>query len=262
MARVATALMILALAAGAGDARAGDLDAPPPDVPMPTAAYVGLPSPYEARPFEVSLRLEIAEGLLARQRAYASLWWRGWLSFYTVGLVVQGTRATFEDDRSDRADLIISVVKAAGGIARYAAQPYLGIEGPEAIGPLPAGTLAQRRARLARAEEILRQNAIYTDERRVWWAHLLNIGINAAGGFIVAFAFDDPETGFLSAGIGAAVGEVSLLTQPWQADDDWEDYRRYFSTAREPGEVVRLPERPPKLTVTPGPFGGTLEVTF
>ena len=230
---------------------------------LPTASYQGLVSPHDARPHEVKLRLEVAEKMLERQRDYVEVWWRGWLSFYSIGLVVQGTRAALEDETAVRADLIISAVKAAGGIVRYSADPYLGIEGPEAIGAMPAGTLAERRARLVRAEEIMRQNAIYTDERRTWYAHLINIGINAAGGLIVAFAFDDPQTGFISAGIGAAVGEVSLLTQPWQADDDWEDYRHHFSGSFEPGEKeARLPPREPVWSVSPSPFGGSVQVVF
>jgi hypothetical protein len=256
------AAIVLAVVGVTSDGRADELDEPPARVELPIGSYVGLPSPEEAKPYEVSLRLEVAERLLERQRDYASLWWRGWLSFYSVGLVVQGTRATFEDDPAVRADLVISAVKATGGIIRYVAQPYLGIEGTEAIGPLPAGTLAERRVRLARAEEILRENARVTDARRVWWAHLVNIAVNAAGGLIVAFAFDDPQTGFVSAGIGAAVGEVSLLTQPWQADDDWEDYRSHFSGERDPEETARFPARPPRVTISPGPFGGQLEVVF
>ena len=253
-------VVAIALLGVASEGRAEEIDEPP-EYEQATS-YLGLLPPEEARPYEVSLRLEVAERLLERQRSYASLWWRGWLSFYSVGLVVQGTRATFEDDTAVRADLVISAVKATGGIIRYVAQPYLGIEGPEAIGPLPAGTLAERRMRLARAEAILRENARVTDARRVWWAHLVNIGINVAGGLIVAFAFDDPQTGFTSAGIGAAVGEISLLTQPWQADDDWEDYRSYFSGEREEGETARLRPRPPRVNVMPGPFGGSLEVVF
>src|SRR5690606_18702429 len=93
-----------------------------------TASYAGLRPPAQASPPERALRLRLAEGLLVRQRSYAELWGRGWRGIYSVGLAVQRARAPFEDDTAQRADLIISAVKAAGGIIRYGVDPYLGIE--------------------------------------------------------------------------------------------------------------------------------------
>src|SRR5690242_2800724 len=55
----------------------------------------------------------LAERLESRE-LYADLWWRGWLSFYGLGVVIQSVSAGLEDDTGQRADLVVSAVKAAG----------------------------------------------------------------------------------------------------------------------------------------------------
>jgi hypothetical protein len=41
-----------------------------------------------------------------------------------------------------------------------------------------------------------------------------NVGLSALGGGIVAFGYDHYLSGAITAGVGAALGEAQLLTQP------------------------------------------------
>jgi hypothetical protein len=122
---------------------------------------------------------------------YADLWWRGWIGFYGVGAVFQGTRAGFENDEGKRADLIVSV---------------------------------------AEGETLLRQAAKESEQRWDWKPHLFNVAVNVAGALIVTQAFDQ-KSGWTSAGIGIAVGEAMVWSHPWHGRGDLEDYKARFAYA-------------------------------
>ncbi len=206
-----------------------------------TAVVVATTFPASARadeaPPRAAERLAFLEERIETQHLHAQIWWESWITFYGVGLVVQSARAIEATETAERADLIISAVKAAGGVVRYAVDPMKGIESFE---PIPGETQA---ARLARGERILRENADNTTPFGPWYAHLINFAINGTGAVIVGAGFDDWSQGLISAGVGFAVGEVSLFTQPWEAGDDLEEYEARFgkgSAARRPKTQLRL----------------------
>jgi hypothetical protein len=161
---------------------------------------------------------------------YADLWWKGWTGFYGAGVVIQGTRAGFEHDEGQRADLIVSAVKAVGGVTRlYFARPVarLGAD------PLRAEALPDEEsclARVAQGEALLRQAAEESENRWNWTPHLVNVAVNTAGALIVTQAFDQ-KSGWTSAGIGIAVGEAMLWSHPWHGRSDLEDYEGRFAHA-------------------------------
>jgi hypothetical protein len=196
------------------------------------------PAPRAISPTEREARLAFLEDRIATQHLHAQIWWESFITFYGVGLIVQSASAVEATRPAERADLVVSAVKAAGGVVRYAVDPMKGIQSFEAIaGESPA-------ARLARGERILRENADATTPFGPWYAHLINVGINGVGAVIVGAGFDDWERGLVSAGIGIAVGEVSLFTQPWEAVGDLEEYEARFggrkNVARQPRTELRL----------------------
>lgn len=209
------------------------------------------PGPRAAAPRDVDQRLAFLEDRIATQHLHAQIWWESWITFYGVGLIVQSARAIEATEPAERADLIISAVKAAGGVVRYAVDPMKGIQSFE---PIAGETQA---ARLARGERILRENADATTPFGPWYAHLINFGINGTGAVIVGAGFDDWRQGLISAGIGFAVGEVSLFTQPWEAGDDLEEYEAQL------GERQRARGAPqPQLRFVPMGAGGGLHLSF
>ena len=171
-------------------------------------------------------RLHFLESRIEAQRAHAALWWKGWLSFYTAGMLVQGVRAATATEAADRADLWISFAKATGGVIRLAVDPYQGIQGVDP-GPRQSRYL-DATLRLKRAEQILASNAERTTAFGPWYAHVINFGVNGLGGVIVGAGFDAWQQGMISAAIGFGFGELMLLTAPWEADGDLEDYERRF----------------------------------
>jgi hypothetical protein len=53
--------------------------------------------------------------------------------------------------------------------------------------------------------------------------------LNGAGGAIVAEGFDEDD-GWVSAGIGVAVGEAMLWSHPWKGRSDLEEYEARFAS--------------------------------
>jgi len=201
---------------------------------------------------EVSQRLAYLEQHLDAGRDYAWWWWHGWTAFYSVGVVVEAARAGTADNDAQQADDIIGAVKAAGGVAQLLLRPLAAKDGADAVRALPDTSPADRRRRLAVGEALLRTNAEAANRRYSWVRHVLIVVVNAAGAIIVWQGFDDPSRGWRSAGIGIAVGELSVWSQPWWPAQDWEDYQRRFDGTR------------PRLTwqLAPTPEGLALHVNF
>jgi hypothetical protein len=190
---------------------------------------------------ETAARLSFLEERLEARRRYADIWWKSWGTVYGFGLVVEGTRAGFENDRGERANQVVGAVKSSIGLARTFLSPPHAKDGADELLALPA-TSEDCATRLARAEEMLSRNAEEADSRYSWTRHLANLGLNLAGAVIVAEAFDEPR-GWASGALGFAVGEVHLWSHPWQARQDWEEYQRSFprnGSSRAPSTTWRV----------------------
>lgn len=185
-------------------------------------------------------RLDWLVDRLESRETYADLWWRGWISFYGLGVVIQSARAGVEDDDGEQADLVVSAVKAVGGVTRlYFSRPTarLGADPIAAAGPLADEAACQRA--VAEGESLLRAAAEESDRRWSWTPHLTNVAVNTAGALIVAEGFDEDD-GWTSAAVGIAVGEAMLWTHPWKSRDDLAEYEARFVTGARPGPTWAL----------------------
>jgi hypothetical protein len=183
---------------------------------------------------DVGARLRFLEDSLAGDRRYADLWWKGWSTVFVGGIVVQGTRAGFEEEQGKRAEFIVTAAKSSIGLARALWSPPPARLGAAELAGMATETPADCAERLVRAEEILRRNAEDTqDERRSWIPHVANFGLNLAGAVIVAEGFDESD-GWWSGALGFAVGEGRIWSYPWQATGDLAEYERRFPASGVP----------------------------
>lgn len=217
LASVARISLVLLLASSAGSRAGGE--------PLPAdpehAAYRDCAPPTAERLAFLQTRLE-------ENASYARWWWRGWTGVYVGGMAYEGVQAGLEDDRGERANHIASAVKATIGLARALLAPPEAREGAVARDTRGcAETLQLAERRLRRSAEEAR------DERWGWIPHLANLGLNAAAAIVVAEMYDEDEA-YWSGALGFAVGEIRLWTFPWQAEDDWETYRRRYDLAARP----------------------------
>jgi hypothetical protein len=176
---------------------------------------------------DTTARLRFLEDRLDQRRTYADYWWKGWTAFYGIGTVVETVQAATEDDRGKRADYAVSAGKAAFGTIRLALYPPTARRGADEMRDVPLDRPGACRERLDVGERLLRENAHESESRWSWKRHAANVGINVAGGLIVAEGFDESD-GWISAGVGIAVGEAMTFSHPWKADDDLAEYQRRF----------------------------------
>jgi len=151
----------------------------------------------------------------------------GWTGFYGIGAVVSSVQAGTECDEGKRADYVVSAVKASFGVGRLLLFPPTAKYGADAMRIVDPSDESACRERLRIGEELMRTNARETESRWSWKRQAAIIGINVAGGLIVAEGFDEPR-GWRSAGIGIGVGEIMTFSHPWKADDDLAEYEQKF----------------------------------
>jgi hypothetical protein len=190
---------------------------------------------------QVRDRLSYLENALSSARPAARTWWYGWISAYSAGTVVQWSLAgahwkdtkPVDDspgarrvrDRAFAEDMLVGGATTALGLGSLLFDPFVPAYGSNALKRLPEATPEERRAKLLRAEEILRRCAAREKKGRSLTTHLLNIGVNAAAGIVTAAAFHRPWTdGLVTFAAGEAVSLVTIFTQPSRAIRDLKEY--------------------------------------
>jgi hypothetical protein len=168
-----------------------------------------------------------SEAALRAEAGRARTWryvWAGVNGGLTVGAFV----ALPLDDREARPDWIVSGV--GSGITVLACW-FFPLRVESAVDELDALPLAERARQLPR---LYRESADDEQSRVTWPWHVANVGLSALGGGIIAFGYDHYLSGAITAGVGAALGEAQLFTQP---------------TGLGQGQAARLPL--PRLGFTP-----------
>jgi hypothetical protein len=113
-----------------------------------------------------------------------------------------------------------------------------------------AGRVVGITGRLAKeAERLLRRNAHEAHTARTALPHVLNLALDVIGGILVWGVSDAPGTAWQSAGIGVAVGELAIWSQPTRAKKDLRAYDRQFVEEHARAEPFVTPAL--ELTIVP-----------
>jgi MFS family permease len=183
---------------------------------------------------EVERRTAFIEERLDRHRGHARIWHWSWTAVNAGAAVGLSIAGGLSDETSDRVSYFSQAALAAVGVADlYLLRPLPARDGADAIRALPAETSAERRLRLARAEELLEQSAARPGGPTDWWPHILNLVVNAGAGIGVWQAGNGTD-GLITGISGAFLGEVYLLGQPSGWREDLEAYRRFTASAAAP----------------------------
>jgi hypothetical protein len=186
---------------------------------------------------QVKERLSFLENTLLSAQPRAKTWWYGWISAYSAGAAVQGVLAKshWNDTKIDNSqtvrdrgfaeDMLVGGATLAVGVAGLLIDPFLPAFAPNRLRSMQENTPEERRTKLLKAEELLRQCARREKEGRGWRTHLLNIGVNAAAGIVTVAAFHRPwSDGLVTFATGEAVSLLTIFTQPRRAVRDLNDY--------------------------------------
>lgn len=191
---------------------------------------------------QVQDRLSFIEKALSSGQPAAKTWWYGWLSGYSAGAIVMGglaashwndtkldpsTRSRVRD-RDFAEDMLVGSGTFVLGVSGLLIDPFVPAYGPNRLRSLPETTAEERRLKLQKAEEILRECAKREREGRGWVTHLLNLGGNAAAGLVTVWVFNRPwSDGLLTFVTGEAVSLVNIYSQPRRAIRDLEQYESH-----------------------------------
>lgn len=188
-------------------------------------------------------------------------WWIAWITTYSVLTVGQGVAvgvvsAVIENRQerlaSQRAYAIGAGASALGVI--FAGIGYsAAIHGAEQIRELRDGTPAGEARALARAEAVVRGAAAKQRFGRSWLVHAGGAAVNVAIALVLWLALDEPVNAGIQLGVGIAVSQTQIWTQPMRAARDWAAYRRRFRRA-----AAGLPAAPPRPRLALAPFPGGL----
>jgi hypothetical protein len=196
----------------------------------------------------VKERLEFLESALVSAQPRAKLWWYGWIAGYSGAALAQGVlaAANWEEDKDDNAfaqDMLVGGATCALGSAGLLISPFVPAYGPGSLASLPEGTPEERRAKLVRAEKLLRECAEREKKGRGWLTHGLNLGVNVAAGLVTVLAFDRPwSDGLITFAINETVSLLNIFSQPTRARRDLENYEtRYLGKPGSYREAAAAP---------------------
>ncbi len=273
-------LVVVALC-GAGQATAAPAapaPSPPPKkraVPRPTDAALrrALARP-RARPRSVDPRSAVQARLafLVRHlddgRGRLRAWWIAWLTTYGALAVGQAVAipvvpALFDDrDEVHAMQKSLAVNSAAsllGAIAMAIAYPPA-FPGSRSVRALRDGTPEGDARALARAERLLRGTANKQRFGRSWLQHVGGALVSVAAGLVDWLAFHRPVEGGITMGVGVALTQTQIWTQPMDAARAWKAYRARFPGEKPTGGGATL--QGPSWSFVPHPGGLGLQITW
>lgn len=201
---------------------------------------------------ELDARIAFIEERLDAHRKHAYYWQYGWTAAYGSGLVIQSVRAGVTKDDENRADYVVSAVKAAGGVARLLLRPHPATHGADPLREMGGDTREAKERKLAKAEEMLLGTAKFSDRRFSQKAHIANVLVNVAGGAII-WGLGAPLHAVQSTLVGIGVGASQIVSAPWYGDEDLDEYEARFSGGTTRGWDWKL---------VPTVGGAAVQVTF
>ena len=205
---------------------------------------------------ELDERLRFLEERLDAGRLHAGAWYWGWLAVSGLSGIFQIQDAAQADQAGDRDRDIVNAVKSAVGVADILViRPMPGRRGAGPMRAMPDGSHAEKLARLARGEEILRASATRAEARRSWQVHVGNLLFNVAGSAVL-LGLGHSEAAGVTLATGTIGGELQIWTEPWRGTRDLADYQHLV----ESGHASRDPQRPWHLA--PARDGLALEMRF
>jgi len=221
---------------------------------------------------QVKERLGYIENALDAGQPHAKTWWYGWMAAYSVGAVAGGILAGSHwtdtkiegsetvPDREFAEGMLVGGATFALGVGALLIDPFTPATAPKKLGRLPGGTAEERRAKLQKAEDLLRKCARREVSGRSWKTHLMNIGGNAAAGIVTKTVFHQSwGNALITFAGGEAVSLLNIFTQPMRATRDLSEYEaKYLGKSGSPMSGLRQ-ERKWTLSLWPGGLSFRLE---
>jgi hypothetical protein len=191
---------------------------------------------------EVTARIARIQASLDDGKFQANLWWISWTGIQAGSAFGFGALAIADRESPDMPVNAINAGVGAIGATMLLVMPFVPAYAPYKLRKLPGDTPEALRAKLAAAEEWLRRSAASEELGRGWISHVLNFGVAAAAGLLLAFAFEttDWKDGLYNFGLLFAVSELQIATQPTRSIRAWKAYRRLYTPVPQERDRVEI----------------------
>lgn len=190
-----------------------------------------------------------------RRGEHAARTWTATFALGYLGIAVSQVAAlVILNDDEERDTLWVGAVSSMIGVASFFALPLRAITDREEMEALAPEALAGDCAALRRMEALLERAAASEEFGTSWLVHLGNVLFNLGVGLYLGLVHGEWVSGAIAAGVGVAVGELQILTQPTHLVSALAQYRDGQLTREEP-----LASRP---LGAPSAFGLGVEFAF
>jgi hypothetical protein len=183
-----------------------------------------------ADPAALDARAAELEHALADVQRPTRMYFAGWLSALSALAVGQGVAAlTIDMPQGQRESMWLGSALSVLGVGIMVITPFPGRYGAEELRGMPASTLAEKRVKVARGEELLEGEADSAWFQRAWFQHpvLLAAGVGV-GLFLGLRNPDEVWTAAVPSGISTfVVAELQVWTRPKAVIGHWERYRAH-----------------------------------
>ena len=189
---------------------------------------------------EISKRLEYLEESLEHGKIYANIWWWGWTVGQLGAAALFGTLAYVDrDEPGATSNNTVSAVQSLLGGVLLLVDPLDAAFVPRSVRAMPDGTPDERRAKLAAAEQGLRDAAAWERFGRHWINHIMGFVLGAVGFALLTEALPGTnwKDGLLNFALSFGVTEAMIWTQPTRAMRDLREYERRFGDGEDRPEV-------------------------
>lgn len=193
----------------------------------PVHAGVDVPAPASAEAATLDVRAGELERALADVRGPTRRYYAGWLAAMSVLAVSQGAVGLSVDDRALRESMFLGAGLTVAGIGLLLITPSPGRYGADELHGMPASSLAEKRAKVTRGEELLRGEAATARFRRAWFQHVLITALGSGVGVFLGVRYPEQIwTAAVPSAIGTiAIAELQIWTSPNASIDHWRRYR-------------------------------------
>ncbi len=205
-------------------------------------------------------KLAYLEQALDGNRTYARWYTGAWTGVYGIGMAVGAAQGAGLGDYNgpERAIGIVTATKSMVGMLRlWWWEPPEAKYGAEKMREIPLQGASDCDLRLSAGEKALMRSAEQARKRWDWKRHAGNVAVNGIGLVIAGEISGEYKKAAASAGLGLVFGELSIFTFPWQAESDWDEYKRRYGGAGTSPRISLVPTQ-----TSSGAAGAAIRVDF
>lgn len=152
-------------------------------------------------------------------------WTLGWGGAYGL-LTVAQLAAVGPTEPEARVDWYVGAFTSLVGMAFVIAAPVEAMEhGEDFVERAGRATPENTCALIAEGERLVKDGAAKEAFGTAWYSHAANVAFNVAVGLFLWLGFDRMVPGLINFGLGTALGEGTIFSQPTGLVDAWDAYR-------------------------------------